>query len=198
MNRRVWPNQRTMEIMAQATLVQRDRSSRGFTLIEVMVVVALIGVLAAIALPSFFATGRRAKAESEVAPYFQDLRTRMDQYYQENGAYPTSLGESTTCPATPLETKQNIYSCPDWPTFQALKVKVSGDHDVYCAYTWVTGLANDASNIGPRGTLFGFTAPATDWYYLVAHCNLDGNSAVDGYFFTSSLDPAIQKRNPSR
>lgn len=181
-----------------APMSRRRARAAGFTLIEVMVVVALIGVLAAIALPSFFGTSRRAKAESEVGPYFNDIRTRLDQYVQENGVYPPSLGEGTTCPTAPTQNKQSITACPSWSSFQALKIRLSGDDAVYCGYTWVTGGAGDGSNIGPEATAFGFTAPATNWYYLLAHCNLDGNSSVDGYFFSSSVDPTIQKRNVGR
>lgn len=166
-------------------------------MIEIVVVVALIGILAAVALPSYFGTSRRAKAESEVMPMFQDLRTRMDQYIQENGIYPASLGESTTCPAAPSSTKQNIYSCGNWPSFQALKVKLSGENQVYCAYTWVTGLASTGP-VGARATSFGFTVPAMNWYYLLAHCDMDGSATVDGWYFTSSVDPTIKKQNSGR
>jgi hypothetical protein len=72
---------------------------------------------------------------------------------------------------------------------------------VYCGYTWVTGLANDPANIGaiakanpPLG--FGFTtAPATDWYYLLAKCNMDSDASVFSYYFSSSTDQRIQKLN---
>jgi hypothetical protein len=42
---------------------------------------------------------------------------------------------------------------------------------------------------------FGFTAPAKNWFYLLAHCNLDGDSAVDSYYFASSEDAKILKIN---
>lgn len=171
----------------------RARLQRGFTLIEIMIVVAIVGVLAAIAVPMFAGTSRKAKGMSEVAPYFQDFRTRMDQYQQENGVYPPTIGEGTFHPATPGAQKQTVLPLP--AAWTALRLRISGSTDVYCGYTWATGLANDDSNIGTvAATNFGFTVPATNWYYLLAKCNLDGTGGFS-YYFTSSVDPTIRKLN---
>jgi len=180
----------------------RDRDA-GFTLIEVMVTVAVIAILASIALPSFMGEARKTKAFSEVQPMFNDLRVRLEQYLQENGHYPATIGEATLHPPAPSTTKQALNPLPaEW---QALKVRISGNDQVYCAYTWVTGIANDTSNIGPiaAGTTapppavgFGFsTAPSTDWYYLLAKCDMDGDGAIFSWYFATSIDPTIQKLN---
>lgn len=165
-------------------------------MIELMITVALIAILATIAMPAFTSTSRKAKADAEVQPMFSDLRTKMEQYAQENGLFPPSIGESTTHPATPTSAKQALSPMPaEWV---ALKVRISGSDQVYCGYTWVTGLADDATNIGAEATAFGFTAPSTAWYYLLAHCDLDGSSSVDSFYFSSSVDPTILKRNEGR
>ncbi len=72
-----------------------------------------------------------------------------------------------------------------------------GPDAVYCGYTWVTGLANDGANLGPIGAAapFLFTAPATDWYYLLAKCDMDGDGSVFSYYFSSSIDTTILKLN---
>lgn len=158
-----------------------------------MIVVALIAILAAIALPSFFGDSRKAKAGGEVGPMFNDLRTRLDQYFQENGTYPATIGESTTWPTTPGPSQQTLIPLPT--AWQNVKVRLTGPTNVYCGYTWVTGNAGDATNIGAKGTAFGFTAPATAWYYLLAHCDMDGSTTKDSYYFSSSVNPTIQKQN---
>jgi prepilin-type N-terminal cleavage/methylation domain-containing protein len=171
----------------------KRRREAGFTLIEVMVTVAIIAILAAIAVPSFFREARKAKGSAEVQPIFNDLRSRMEQYHQENGVYPATIGEGTLHPLTQTAQKQTLLPLP--ATWTALRVRITGNDMVYCGYTWVSGLPNDNSNVGPQGTAFAFTPPATNWYYLLAHCNLDGNPAVDGYYFSSSVDPTFRSVN---
>lgn len=71
------------------------KEEKGFTLIELMVVVVIIGVLAAIAFPTINnqidkAKGKRALAE------LKTMKTALDVYKAENGAYPTTgqIGEA--------------------------------------------------------------------------------------------------------
>jgi prepilin-type N-terminal cleavage/methylation domain-containing protein len=172
----------------------------GFTLVELVVTLAVISILAVIVMPSFFGESRKTKAFSEVQPMFNDLRVRLEEAMQETGKYPLTIGEGTLHPAGPLTTSQQAIN-PLPPTWQQIKVRVSGNDQVYCGYTWVTGLANQTANIGPIAQAnpplgFGFaTAPATDWYYLFAKCNMDGDSSVFSYYFSSSTDHRIQKLN---
>jgi prepilin-type N-terminal cleavage/methylation domain-containing protein len=174
----------------------RERES-GFTLIELMMAVAVVAILAVIALPSFFSESRKTKAFSEVQPMFNDLRVRLEQFLQENGKYPATIGEGTLHPSTaPSTTRQALNPLP--VAWQDLKVRISGTDEVYCRYTWATGSANDGGNIGTEAGLFGFTAPSTEWYYLLAKCDMDGDNSAFSYYFTSSTDPTIKKRNEGR
>ena len=62
------------------------RTVQGFTLIELMIVVAIVGVLASIALPAYNDYVRRA-AVQEAFSELANWRVRMEQFYQDNRNY---------------------------------------------------------------------------------------------------------------
>ncbi len=93
-------------------LITHKRQSResGFTLIEAMVTVAIIGVLAAIAAPAYTAYVTRSKL-TEAGNELADMRIKMEQSYQDNRKYGTT---DTHCgpfsPAMPIvATTGNTY-----------------------------------------------------------------------------------------
>mgnify|MGYP005651668525 CR=1 FL=1 len=61
-------------------------SERGFTLIELMIVVVIIGILAALAVPQFMRTGAKAK-QSEAKEVLKQIYTMQRAYFIENDSY---------------------------------------------------------------------------------------------------------------
>jgi type IV pilus assembly protein PilE len=158
---------------------------RGFTLIELMIAVAVIGILAWIAIPAFFSESKRGKARSEVAAMFAELQTKESQYRLDNTSYLSAVA----CPAAPNINGQIASSCnAAGGPWRDLRVQLP-ESTLYCSYTITAGAAGTTPappspfNIAPD-------VHGMSWYYITAECDMDA-SATNAQYFTCSWDTKI-------
>lgn len=90
-------------------------NQRGFTLIEIMVVVLIMGILAAIAMPQYNEYLLKGKL-TEAMSLLSDLQIRQEQYYQDNRTYsngmtPRSAGQYFTATSCVTAGGGQTYTC---------------------------------------------------------------------------------------
>lgn len=85
------------------------KAQKGFTLIELMIVVAIIGILAAIALPAYNDYTKKARF-SEVMSIGEGFKTPVAQCLQETGAVTGCNAGSNGIPAAPATMPANVKS----------------------------------------------------------------------------------------
>ena len=82
--------------------------SRGFTLIELMITIAIIAILAGVALPAYNDYVQRAKL-TEAFTALSEFRVRMEQFYQDNRRY--DGGGLGGCGATAPNSSYFTFTC---------------------------------------------------------------------------------------
>ena len=75
---------------------------KGFTLIELMIVIAIIGILAAIAIPAYQNYTIRAQV-TEGLSLADDFKTAVAEYYQNNGSWPTGYAPVPAIGQIPMQ-----------------------------------------------------------------------------------------------
>lgn len=112
-------------------------NDRGFTLLELMIVISIIGILTAIAQPSLSIAITRARESVLKEDLFQ-MRDAIDQYYADNGKYPATLQDLIN---TQEATKSYLRGIPkdpftgadDWITVAPEGSEEGGVFDVHSA-----------------------------------------------------------------
>jgi type IV pilus assembly protein PilE len=141
------------------SLALTNRRVAGFTLIEVMITVAVIAILAAVALPNYFDYVTRSRLV-EAKTSLSDMRTRLEQYFLDNRAYPTAC----IAPAPGPAGGTNIY-LPASAKFFAVTCALAATTYTVTAtgVTSMTGFVftvNEANTRMTTGVKAGWTVPS--------------------------------------
>jgi type IV pilus assembly protein PilA len=160
----------------------------GFTLIELMIVVAIIGILAAIAIPAFIGYVRRSKT-SEVGGNLKSLFTGANTYYTQE-LTPQGIGAigmaQTRCvvpaagpiPATPNDQKQvGLFGAN--ASYMALGFTI--DDPVYYSYSIIGG-----------GAVCAFGMAGDPVYTFGAMGDLDADMALSTFELATGVNADLQ------
>jgi prepilin-type N-terminal cleavage/methylation domain-containing protein len=163
----------------------------GFTLVELMVVVAIIGVLASVAMFMFGKQSNKAKA-SEVPAVFGEFKIRQEQYHLEKDTYLTTGADDDTLHPT-VDPGKDAVAITALAAWQSLRINLDKTA-LYCGYVSVAGTSMDVGTSGAIATgTFGFggadrPVPASNWFYVLAQCDFDGDDINSLYFTLSGTE----------
>jgi type IV pilus assembly protein PilA len=156
-----------------------SRGSRGFTLVELMMVVAIVGILSLLAVVGYRKLVQSAHV-SEATGMVQNIRVAQEGYHSETQQYANvSATIASYYPAAPIYETYNPWGgpCGNCPGVQWAALPVHADGPVTFGYATVAGLAGAAIPVPPNVAGLQFPASlTTDWYVISAVGDLDGNA----------------------
>ncbi len=135
-------------------------SSGGFTLIEVMIVVAIVAILSMIAYPSYTDYIRRGQVQEAPATLLA-YRARMEQYYQDNRSYAAAGNCAVALPAPP-EVEHFSYACTVSNAGQAYAATATGVGGAVAGLAYSIDQRNNRSSTC-TGCAWNFSGVQTTW-----------------------------------
>jgi type IV pilus assembly protein PilA len=145
------------------------KKQSGFTLIELMIVVAIIGILAAVAIPAYQDYLKRSKV-TEVAAVAGACKTSLSEYIASKNAFPANADEAG-CSST-----ATTYAKALTVTNGQIKVEIQAvDTNVNGKGLYLTGMKDAAGTVAAATDSIaawwcGTDAAATDYKFFPANC----------------------------
>jgi type IV pilus assembly protein PilA len=140
------------------------KSAKGFTLIELMIVVAIIGILAAIAIPNFLKFQAKAR-QSEVKTALAAVFTAQTAYYAEKATVAASFAQANWAPAGSPK-----YGYAMWNSTEGSSVYFAD----------AQGVDDDCNAAHPGGLWVNFTACGSG--------NVDNDPTTDNWMIDDDKD----------
>jgi general secretion pathway protein G len=108
--------------------------SRGFTLIELVIVMAMLGLLLSLALPHYMATLERGR-EQVLQKNIATMREALDKFYGDRGRYPERLEELVTARYLRAIPDDPFTESPTWVVIAPKDLAMGGVIDVQSTFT---------------------------------------------------------------
>ena len=178
--------------------------SKAFSLIELMIVVAITGILASVAIPQFGKYIRKVKTTEAMTNlrkiYDGEIAYFTEDHVDQTGA--TLSKQFVFCDWQPdwtlmgIDKVQGNWEASGWPAIQ-----FSADGPTQFTYVVLTNAEYDCS-VDPECDPPSYD-PTIPWYYIAASSDMDGDGHWSefsrwGWFYQGELDsiPAIYTENP--
>jgi type IV pilus assembly protein PilA len=179
---------------------------KGFTLIELMIVVAIIGILAAIAIPNFIKFQARSK-QSEAKANLKAIFTAQKAFFQEKDRYSSLTGEVGFSPERNNRYAYYLIATPTNTETRTTTAIVSHTDDngiQVDQFKYSSAAAAPAFSNSACGTTLQVVPPATPSFTAGAVGNVDADATLDQWSvssdsrtFTGSATCTADPANPS-
>jgi type IV pilus assembly protein PilE len=141
----------------------------GFTLIELMITVAIVAILAAIAYPSYQAYVLRGQLVN-ATDGLSAMQANMERYYQDNRTYAVVGTFTPPCSVTPSPVYGTFtVSCTTAPTASAYQAQALGS-GITSGFTFFVDQTGSQWSTVAAGVPSGWTSCATGWEVKPGQC----------------------------